>query len=142
MYFFRSIVIMQNELTTLVENIWQSSDKERAAIKSDQMMSDGARDRLHEIMYDLTQGIEEPAPPELPKRDSEEMSFDARALLLIMLCWHHSDSLAYLPFEKLEKRFAEWASWTGLPLEVVRRAASLGPAGLSKLCQHEPSPHH
>jgi hypothetical protein len=127
---------MTNEITALIENIWQSPDKEAAVIRADRKMSSDARERLHAVMGDLTPGDE--IRDKATENDDEqistrEMSLDARALLLVTLSWHHSDSLLYLPFERRERRLSEWASWTGFSVEAVRQAAALGPAGLKRL---------
>jgi hypothetical protein len=80
-----------------------------------------------------------PASTELPTLGPTSSSVDtgtdllARLLLLLVFGIYHSDSLAYLPPEMRKERLVDWAKVTNFDIEVVRRAATLGPAGLGDL---------
>lgn len=134
---------MPQELSSIVEQIWRSGSSLAVAHRLSQELPSTSQQELlrkveslagmHLTEYSNTV-FTEPAPSG-PNNTSVDPNADllARLLLLLVFGIYHSDSLLYLPPEMRQERLIDWAKVTNLDVDVVRRFATLGPAGLGVL---------
>lgn len=134
---------MPQELSSIVEQLWRSGSSLADALRLSQELP---RTYLQQLLREIeslagmpltektTTGFTETALSG-PTNTSVDPNADvlARLLLLLVFGIYHSDSLVYLPPEMRHERLTDWAKITNLDVEVVRRVAMLGPAGLGGL---------
>ena len=134
---------MPQELSSIVEQIWRSGSSLAEALRLSQDLPPTAQQQLlskFESMADSpfaekTKAVFAETGSSEPTTNSVEPNSDvlARLLLLLVFGIYHSDSLVYLPPEMRKERLTDWANATNFDFEVVKRVATLGPAGLGVL---------
>lgn len=138
---------MSKELTALVEKLWRDGTKTEAEAVQEvgQLLTESSRKELRAILHEL----EARALTQQPNTDRTATSLgkladttvdlptdeSARVLLLLTLGIHHSDSLTLLPRDMRQARLDTWAQLTKFHIDLVKEAATLGPAGLGKLLE-------
>ena len=137
-------MIVANDIQALVDELWQSPDLHGGARAASAALTAGDRALLGRILEALEARAAArrllrsknadagPALAAVPV--AQEECFEG-LLVLLTLAAHHSDSLLYLPPHLREARLESWADSTGLDIEVVREASTLGPYGLRPLLQ-------
>lgn len=134
---------MEQELEQLVERVWTERAKDVAASQVVTSMSAQARLSLTKMLSYLHTRVSARRVLDDPNASSSlanegqlgNLSNNelANVLLLITLAIYHSDSLCFEPPELRAARLNEWASLTGIPVDVVKEAAILGPDGLRRI---------
>ena len=134
---------MSQELSNVLDQIWRSGSGLAEALRLSHELPQTSSQQLlneFELLADMSlTNKTNSAPTELPSLGSTSSIVEpnadllARLLLLLVFGIYHSDSLVYLPPEMRQERLVDWAKATNFEIEVVRKAATLGPAGLGAL---------
>lgn len=135
---------MSIELTSMVEKLWLDGVEEDRAKQFSQLLSANARMDLRKILcrldalaFSRSSAFPSSSPFVSKYESTEDLPVDesAHLLLLLVLGIHHSDSLIYLPPDMRRDRLNGWADLTKFGIELVKEAATLGPAGLTQILE-------
>lgn len=119
----------------LLDRLWSSPALKRDAREAAENVNGAALRQLEDIVELLRErsvrrGAKGNIVPQAFRSDPLRAEQIAGLLELLMLASFHSDTLLYLSREEREGRLLTWAQRTGFHPDLVREAATLGPAGI------------